>query len=119
MEGRGFSAQDIKEIQLQYERQIRLAASIADWQARTLQQQLDKKPALKGVPDFPEEPGWGKSFRIFRRYCEEAINHLTDSTFIVGGIIKLMLTEEGRNLLARLREALFNHKTDEKLFAEW
>jgi hypothetical protein len=52
MEGRGFSAQDIKEIQLQYERQIRLAASMADWQARALQQQLDKKPALKGVPDF-------------------------------------------------------------------
>jgi hypothetical protein len=76
MEGRGFSAQDIKEIQLQYERQIRLAASIADWQARALQQQLDKKPALKGVPDFPKEPDWWKSAKILLRYGREAVNHL-------------------------------------------
>src|SRR5215469_1147156 len=118
MESKGFSDRDVKEIQLQYERQIRLAASIADWQARALQQQLEKKPAFRGVPGFPEEPDAWKSFKILLRYGDEAVRHLPDSTFIVGGIAKLLATEEGRKLLARLRDALFNHKTDEKLFAD-
>jgi hypothetical protein len=36
----------------------------------------------------------------------------------VGGIIKLLATEDGRKLLDRLKEALSHHTTDERLFAD-
>jgi len=63
---------------------------------------------IGGVPNFPEEPGWGKAFKIFLRYGEKTIKHLADSTSIVGGIIRLLAREDGRKLISRLTEALLD-----------
>lgn len=108
---------DPEKLRSEYERQIRLSAALAELQASTPAKAL-KAGAPGAVPDFPPDPDFFKGLKILGRYAVEAINHLPDSAGIVGGITKLLATEDGRKLLGRLKDALVNKKDDPALFKD-
>jgi len=109
-----FSDQDIEQIQTRCDRQLRLAAAMAELQAVA-----PKAPRGGQVPDFPPEPNFIQTWvTIPARFAVEAIKNAPDSAGILGGIAQLLGTQKGRELLARLKQALIDHTDDPKLLAD-
>ena len=108
---------EIEQVQAEYERQVRMAVALAQAQLSTQAAPgLPRAAGLKGVPDFPPDPDW---FKVMGKYVVEAINHLPDTTSLVGGVVKIATTAYGRDLIARLVKAIGEKKDDEKLWKEF
>lgn len=112
-----FSDAEIEQLQHEYERKVRLSAAQARLRAGALAP-AQPAPRAGAVPGFPPEPDLGRSIEILLKYAVEAIAHLPDSAGLVFGILRLVLTPEGQELLERLREAIEHHVDDPKLFRE-
>jgi hypothetical protein len=109
-----FSDQDLEQIQTRCDRQLRLAAAMAELQAVA-----PKAPRGGQVPDFPPEPNFNQTFiTIPLRFAAEAVKNASDSLGILTGITLLLGTQKGRDLLARLKQALINHTDDPTVFGD-
>jgi len=117
MENIKMSDSMLDEVIAQYEQQMRSSAADTQLRANFLEQ-LEGQMKSGGVPDFPPAPNIFKAAEILGRYAVEAIRHLPDSGIIVRGLIGLATTKEGQKLLARLKDAIVNHKYDPTLFKE-
>ena len=111
---------DVQDIQAEYERRVRMSVALAQMQINAkAAPPAPPRGALKGVPDFPPDPDFGKWLEIMGKYVVEAVNHLPDTTSFVGGLAKLLLTPYGIDLIARITRALVEKRDDPKLWQEF
>lgn len=115
----GLSDRDVQQFQAECERRILASVALAQLQISAHDAPTNGvalQSGAGGVPDFPPDPPF---FPVMGKYVVEAVNHLPDTTGLIGGIGKLLATAYGRDLLARLVAAVTSKRDDPKLWQEF